>query len=166
MRRLLTAAALAALTATLPGALARGEEPASDFDRLLALAGEWQAVAPNGRPARLTFTPVSKGTALYERLDLGGEDMVTVYHRDGDGLRLTHFCASGNQPRMRQVASVASGGELAFAFVDATNLASPLAGHMREIAYVFLDADHFIQRLVWREAGQEVPMELRYERVK
>ena len=28
-------------------------------------------------------------------------EMITMYHPDGDGLALTHYCMLGNQPRMK-----------------------------------------------------------------
>lgn len=157
--------AAAATEASLPSTAPADAGAETDFDRLLGLTGEWEAVSPEGKTARLVFEPISNSTAVLERLTIGTDGMVSVYHRDGDRLRLTHFCGTDNQPRMRQVSSSAD-GELRFAFVDVTNLESPLEGHMRQIAYVFRDDEHFTQKLRWREQGYEVEMVLEFERVR
>ena len=42
------------------------------------------------------------GSALVETQFPGtGHEMVSVYHLDGDDLRMTHYCAAGNQPRVK-----------------------------------------------------------------
>ena len=67
----------------------------------------------------------------------GKEDMITMFNLDGDRLLMTHYCACGNQPRM--VASASPDGKtITFDFLDATNLATPDAGHMNRL--VHLDA--------------------------
>jgi hypothetical protein len=50
---------------------------------------------------------------------------------------------AGNQPRMAARSFDAAGGELVFDFIDATNLKSPDAGHMRTVKFRFVDDDHF-----------------------
>jgi hypothetical protein len=160
-----TTGAAATAEASVPSTSAADAGAKSDFDRLLELTGEWEAVSPEGKTARLVFEPISNSTAVLERLTIGTDGMVSVYHRDGDSLRLTHYCGTDNQPRMRQVSSSAD-GELRFAFVDVTNLDSPLEGHMRQIAYVFRDDEHFTQKLRWREQGYEMEMVLEFERVR
>ncbi len=35
----------------------------------------------------------------------GPENMITMFHMDGDRLLMTHYCGAGNQPRMKLVAS-------------------------------------------------------------
>jgi hypothetical protein len=48
--------------------------------------------------------------------------MVTMYHKDGDRLVLTHYCAAGTQPRMQLVGwSPAPEPTLTFELTDATN---------------------------------------------
>ena len=42
------------------------------------------------------------GSAVHETLFPGSaHEMVSVYHLDGADLVMTHFCALGNQPRMK-----------------------------------------------------------------
>jgi hypothetical protein len=50
--------------------------------------------------------------------------MVTVYHQDGQDLRMTHYCSAKNQPRMKASSVSPDGNVVSFEFVDATNLAT------------------------------------------
>lgn len=45
---------------------------------------------------------------------------MSVYHADGRGLMLTHYCAQGNQARLR--ATSITGGRVSFSQIDATNV--------------------------------------------
>jgi len=81
--------------------------------------------------------------------------MVTVYHSDGNRLRVTHYCAGNNQPRMRAEPAGSDAKELTFNFVDATNLAGPTAGHMHRLVVAFSDKNHLTQKWTWRENGRE-----------
>ena len=48
--------------------------------------------------------------------------MVSVYHLDGDDLRMTHYCAAGNQPRLKLDRAKSSPDHLVFVFDGGTNL--------------------------------------------
>ena len=95
---------------------------------------------------------------LFEGSD---HEMVTVYHRDGADLMLTHYCAAGNQPRMK----AAAGGDpdlLRFEFAGATNMDSAKAMHMHEAVIRFVDADHI--ESVWTSYQDGKPAgEARFE---
>jgi hypothetical protein len=66
--------------------------------------------------------------------------MVTVIHPDGDDLLLTHYCAVGNQPRMKAPGKT-DGNKVAFAFVGATNMKSDKDMHMHNVTFTFVDKD-------------------------
>jgi len=66
---------------------------------------------------------------------------------------MTHFCPSGNQPRMKATISPDL-KTISFDFLDATNLPSPQAGHMHRAIYIFPDADHYTEEWTWQEAGK------------
>jgi hypothetical protein len=68
--------------------------------------------------------------------------METVYYLDGNRLLLTHYCMAHNQPRMQAESFDSSTGELKFAFLDATGLSSPNAGHMHSVSMRFVDSNH------------------------
>jgi hypothetical protein len=57
-------------------------------------------------------------------------------------LRMTHFCAAQNQPRLKATAFGPDSSGITFSFVDITNLSSPKAGHVQGLDMKFLAADH------------------------
>lgn len=141
----------------LAGSAAPQSKPATGFDRLKSLAGEWEGKAESGKSVRVSYKIISGGSGLLETLAPSDEtEMLTVYNPDGNDIVLTHYCAAGNQPRMRAQQSTPGSQELAFAFQDATNLASPEAGHMHKLAIRFEDNNHFTQRWTWRDHGKEI----------
>ena len=63
------------------------------------------------------------GSALVETQFPGSDhEMVSVYHLDGDDLRMTHYCAAGNQPRVKLDRANSKPDELIFVFDGGTNL--------------------------------------------
>jgi len=144
-----------ALISTLAVALAASKSQ-PEFDKIKSLAGNWEGMAPNGKPARINYQVVSGGSAVMESISEGpGNQMVTLYYLDGDHLMMTHYCTAGNQPRMRADASTSSPSSIKFTFVDATNLSGPDAGHMQAHSIIWKDADHVTQYWTWREKGQD-----------
>jgi hypothetical protein len=137
------------------------------FERLKTLVGEWRTDLASG-PAQLSYELVAGGTTLVERETATNRPtMITLYHRDGDRLLLTHFCMVGNQPRMQARPFDAATGELAFDFLDATNLAGPGAGHMHSTTIRFVDADHIDTVWQFYDKGQPSMTErARYARVR
>ncbi len=135
--------------------LCRAADGTEGWDLLKSLAGDWDASTSEGKRVRVSYQIVSNGSAVLETIKAheGQADMITVYHRDGGALMLTHYCAVGNQPRMR-VAS-AHGKRIAFRFMDATNLSSPGAGHMRDLTITVADANHFTQEWIYRAQGKD-----------
>jgi hypothetical protein len=135
----------------------------AQFALLKSLVGTWKGDAGEGEqrfPAEVTYRLTGGGSALVETLFPGSEhEMVTVYHRDGPWLVLTHYCALGNQPRMRAVHAAPPPAGLPatieFEFVGATNLASPEAMHMHSARFELLDKDHM--RGTWTSYDQGKP---------
>jgi hypothetical protein len=115
------------------------------WQRLKDLTGEWQlATAPDEAHkgeviARYGLT--AAGTTVVETLFPGSEkEMVTLYHRDGDQVMLTHYCCCGNQPRMRARCGD-SQDELVFEFAGGTNLDPAKDLHMHGYRVRLLDSD-------------------------
>ena len=133
----------------------------SDFDRLKTLVGQWDATSPEGKQ-RITFQLISEGTALMELMV--NESMVTVYHPDGESIMMTHYCAAGNQPRMR--AQRSGGDSLAFQFVDASNLKGSADGYMQRLVIKFQDKDHVTEEWTWTAGGKETTSVFQLQRVK
>ena len=80
--------------------------------------------------------------------------MITVYHPDGDSLLATHYCAAGNQPRMRAKPVAANASEIAFHFVDVSNRGAS-QDVMRDLVVRFEDADHFTQEWTSEANGKK-----------
>ena len=135
------------------------------WDRMKSLVGAWKGTE-NGHPVAVSYALVSGGTALMETLDgEHGVSMVTMYAPDGAAMLATHYCAVGNQPRMRATGSP-DGKSLAFEFVDASNV-SGTTEVMRKLVVTFVDADHFRQTWTSRAAdGKEHSSVFEYTRVK
>lgn len=143
-------AALAVLATPLVlQAQAEPQPAAAAFDRLKALAGDWidldGAFGMKGKVA-VTYRITGGGSTVIETLFAGApHEMTTVYHKDGRHVVLTHYCAAGNQPRMR--ATTTDGRTLAFDFDGGTNLDPAQDGHMHSGTIEFLDADRI--RATW-----------------
>ena len=138
------------------GAAAAATNP--HFDRMKSLAGNWVGTNKHGKPVKVTYTVVSSGTAVMERLDSPeGGNMITMYHPDGERLMVTHYCSLGNQPRMVEVPRQGD-NDLVFSFFDATNNPTvPGHGHMRGLKFHFVDKNHFTQEWTfgWSDGRQE-----------
>lgn len=140
-----------------PSATLRTVPPATDaqhaalLGRIQALAGEWvmadQDAAP-GTPPAAVFTVSSNGSVVREIMFPGAEhEMTNIYHMDGPDLVMTHYCAVGNQPRLRATA----GGppdELHFHTDSVTDLHDPGDTYMGRMTLIFVDRDRIRQE--WR----------------
>src|SRR5258706_13195837 len=71
------------------------------FDLIKKLEGSWESTDKE-HPCKGTYKPSSGGSIVIESMAMGNHaEMVTIYHPDGDGLGMTHYCMLGNQPHMR-----------------------------------------------------------------
>lgn len=156
MRKLMTLICLAALTAG--GALYAGENPEtkaaaaaakptvpSRLDIIKRLAGDWVEVGQDGRPTGKvvsTYRLTAGGSAVQETLFAGTDhEMITLYHMDGDDLVLTHYCVTGNQPRMKAEKQT-DRTKLIFRCAGGTNMKSENDEHMHRATIVWKDDDH------------------------
>jgi hypothetical protein len=114
---------------------------------------------------RATVKVVSAGSAVMLVTDPGTEhEMVTMFHRDGEALLATHYCAALNQPRLKARAG-SPAGTLAFDFLDGTNL-GPHPGRMQGLVLALPDADHQTQTWTYRGEGKESTMTFDLKRRK
>ena len=92
------------------------------FDQVKSLQGEWMATDDKGNQyVAAVFSVTAGGSAVREIMLPGTQhEMTNMYHMDGPTLVMTHYCAAGNQPRMRAVAG--EPGTLDFKFDSVTNL--------------------------------------------
>jgi hypothetical protein len=122
------------------------KEVVAAFERLKKLAGEWQAASPKDEVAKgkvaIRYQLTAGGSAVVETI-FPGEDMemVSVYHKNGNELLMTHYCCLGNQPRMRARIG-ANKDELVFEFAGGGNLDPAKDMHIHDGRIRFVDADH------------------------
>jgi hypothetical protein len=124
------------------------------FDDLKTLVGEWEGTT-NGGPVRVTYTLVSGGTALMERLESANEpEMITMYSADGDYIVVTHYCSSGNQPQMKSEAMIAKAQKYSFSLVRVTGMKTQDEGHMVGLVITLVDKDHLTQEWKYQDKGK------------
>jgi hypothetical protein len=129
---------------------APAKQAQAQFEQLKKLAGTWTGKASHGdaaHDANINYRMTAAGSAVEETIFSGTDhEMVTMYHLDGNSLILTHYCALGNQPRMKSE----PGGDpkrIVFRFLDGTNMNAAKDMHMHEATLELVDADHL--RAVW-----------------
>lgn len=106
---------------------ADGVKAQDAFNQLKTLAGEWKVDAaghgPDAPPGTITYKVTGGGKVVMETMFPGTDhEMVSMYHLDGEDLRMTHYCAAGNQPRLKLDRANSSAEKLVFVFEGGGNL--------------------------------------------
>lgn len=159
---------VAALTAVAEeSSTATGNEPgrvpvdaaaaAQLFEKFKSLEGDWNGKSTKGWTDRLNFRTIAGGSVVVETsFDAHpGETMLTMFHLDGDRLLLTHYCVSGNQPRLVATGVSPDGNAVTFEFLDVTGIASRDEGHMDKAVFRFEGPDRMTSHWTWYQKGQE-----------
>jgi len=133
--------------------------PASPaFEALKKLAGDWVEVGPDGKPTDkvvTSFRLTAGGSVVQETLFAGTDhEMVTMYHQDGADLVLTHYCAIGNQPRMR-AESTKDAGRIVFKCAGGSNLKSESDTHMHHATLTLSGSDRYSAEWIAQQDGKE-----------
>ena len=146
-RRMLTAAAvILAVAATTWADEAVKAAPASNpgLEKLKKLAGTWVEADKDGKPTDKVVSVIkvtAAGSAVHETLFPDSPmEMVSVYHLDKGELVMTHYCALGNQPRMK--AEIKSPNQIKWVFTGGTNLDPAKDMHMHGGTLTIVDDDH------------------------
>jgi hypothetical protein len=135
------------------------------LDRFKSMAGTWEGKSPKGQTSEVTYQLMAGGTAVMAQSHMISEDMTSLFYVDGDRLLMTHFCPSGNQPRMQATISPDL-KTVSFDFLDATNLPGPQAGHMHRAVYLFSDDGHYSEEWTWRQEGKNAQFHFEMQRKK
>ena len=120
--------------------------------------GAWQGSkqALDGQETiTVEYVLTSRGTAVIERMFPGTpKEMVSVYAQDGHEMVMTHYCALGNQPRMKTSSPVA-GNSIIMSYIDGTNMRSLQDKHMHELTLTVIDDRHINHEWTVFENGRE-----------
>jgi hypothetical protein len=133
-------------------------KPNSDFEKMKSLVGKWTGTGKdekgNEQKIPLTYELVSGGTAIMERLSPEGHEMVTMYYVDGNHLKMTHYCAVGNQPEMKLNKKDAT--SFSFDFVRGSNIPNKNSPHMNDLKITWVSPNEIEQ--VWTFYKDGKPM--------
>jgi hypothetical protein len=117
------------------------------FAPLRALEGRWEGLDPQGNKQTVEFKLTSGGSALREVMFPGSEhEMTNMYTLDGNRLRMTHYCAGGNQPHL--LGSMVQAGRIEFESEVVSDLKQADELYMGSMTLVLVDADHIEEH--WR----------------
>ncbi len=112
-----------------------------EFDILKKLVGTWEGTSKMGEKEmsfKNTYELTSGGTAIIEKTMAGTpHEMVTVYHREGKSLGMTHYCSIGNQPHMSLMS--ADDHSMFFEMKKSAGLASAKEAHMHALKLTIVD---------------------------
>src|SRR6266478_5861858 len=157
MRKLTILIILVATAAVaLPQPMPKTSGPQSDaqkaFEKMKTLAGSWEG-SIMGMPVQVTIRVTSSGNAiLHEGTSSGMKDNpITMLYVDSDRLLLTHYCDSGNRPRMQGKLSP-DGKTVTFDFLDVSGNTEKFLMH--DAIFTMVDADHHIEAFAYSLNGK------------
>jgi hypothetical protein len=147
-----------------------GVEAKAAYARLKSLEGTW-TVRFGGGPeaakaeehqekhaassATVTFRLTGAGSTVVETQFPGqGHEMLSMYHLDGEDLRMTHYCAAGNQPRLKLDRAHSRPDHLIFRFDGGSNLDPKKDLHIHGLEITFRDKDHVISAWEGYQGGK------------
>ena len=133
---------------------------AAALEKLKTLAGDWVEVEPKMGPAGHvveSYRVTGAGSAVVSTLGPGTpHEMVSVYHRDGNDLVMTHYCAAQNQPRLRTKA--VPGNVIAMEFDGGTNVDPAKDVHIHAVKIELLGPDEIRETWIgWKGGKPEEP---------
>lgn len=111
--------------------------PEQAFASIKSLKGHWHgpAAMKGMPPSHSVFRVTAGGSAVQETIFPGTPmEMLSVYHMDKGHLLMTHYCALGNQPRMKLNAKKSTPRELVFDFDGGTNFNPRRDKHMHSLS--------------------------------
>ncbi|MCA9319435.1 MAG: hypothetical protein KDB18_11680 [Salinibacterium sp.] len=130
---------------------------ASALDRIKALEGTWISLDEEGQPTDTvvsTYRTTAGGSAVLETIFPGTKnEMISVYHLDGEDLVLTHYCTMQNQPRMRATKD-SDAKKIVFKAYEVCNAKSDADPAMRQGTVWFLGENRLKSEWLMTENGE------------
>ncbi len=120
------------------------------LDKIKNLQGKWKGtfqwsghINASGKNI-VEYHLTGHGSAVLENIiaEDGTISMSSVYHLDGESLRMTHYCAANNQPRLIASDIGKKQKEITFEMVDISNLKHEKAGHVYGVKLEFIDKNN------------------------
>ena len=136
------------------------------FSRFTALAGDWEVDAGEMGTIEITYRTIANGSSVVETMLSGNpSEMISVIHQDIDHLRLTHFCAVGNQPHL--IATEIGENHVTFETDQVANHPDANSVYMGKATWTFIDEDH-IQTQWWSftNGEQDPPLVFDFKRIQ
>src|SRR4051812_12325262 len=153
-----------------PGSKATPVASHPGLERMKKLAGTWVATDKDGKPTDQVVSVVkvtAAGSAVHETLFPGQpHEMISVYHRDGADLIMTHYCSLGNQPRMKADPK-SPANQIRFLFDGGSNIDPSKDKHMHEGTLSFVNDDTIeFSGICWEGGKAAVGMECQMKLVR
>lgn len=120
----------------------------SAFQYIKTLAGNWERMGGAGHEhgassSMVSFKISAAGSTVMETYNAGKpNEMVSVYHMDGNTLLMTHYCALQNAPVMK-FEKTGKPGEIKLGFFGGTNFDPKVDAHAHEGVIEVKDQDTF-----------------------
>jgi hypothetical protein len=149
---LLAAAAVVSAQDNPPKPVSAQSDAKKAFEKLKSLAGSWEGTLM-GMPAQITIRVTSSGNAILHEGKMTGmpDNPITMLYVEGDRLLLTHYCDSGNRPRMQGKLSP-DGKTVTFDFLDVSGNSERFLMH--DGVFTMIDADHHIEEWTFIVGGK------------
>jgi hypothetical protein len=144
-------------------------EAQKSFDKLKALAGDWEGAVtadpptseiPGGTRLHISMRITSRGNALVHEMQEPGTPLdptkydhpLTMIYLNDDQLNLVHYCDAGNRPHMIAKSSP-DGKTVEFSFVDLSG--GNEYGHMYHAVFTAIDANHHAEDWTYLMPGDK-----------
>lgn len=148
-RRIAVSSFIITLSMLALSAIADETSMPMSFERIKALAGDWQGtmISPETGKEELVkvhYEVTSGGKAVMERIFVGTPmEMVSVYYPKGNSVGMTHFCMLGTQPTFSQTKADDKSVTLESKAIDTVQ--SPNEPQMSGISMTFEGKDTLVQ---------------------
>lgn len=135
----------------------REQDGRATFEKIKALAGEWEAPLDEGGRMVNIFTPFAYGTKVFaEEWENGKYITSTIFYVVGSELWADHFCDFKNEPRYTVKESPSDPNVLQFVLRYATNLDTHPV-HFHSTTWHIVNKDHFTQEWYIQGGNKAVP---------
>lgn len=127
------------------------------FESMKQLLGTWEGKGKmhgEEQTVKSVYSLTSGGSAIQHVFmpETPGE-MITMYHKEGDSLAMTHYCALGNQPYMKL--KKATDTTFAFEMSGTRGIQSKKEPHMHAVTVTLVDNNKLKEEWVFYKDGKE-----------